>query len=363
MPNQHDYVLILAGGGGTRLWPMSRKNLPKQLVPLIDERTMFKTSVDRLNPLFPPERIYIVTGKDYAAALKAEASHIPPENFIIEPYGKDSAPAAALAIGIIHKRDPLATVALLTADHHIAKVDEFLGVLRAAYQIANDRHIVTLGISPTYPATGFGYIRQGEEITKVRGHNCYHAVKFTEKPDAVTAAQFVTSGEYTWNSGMFIWRTEHALSEFERQQPAIRAALDELEPTIDTPQFETALNVIWEKMPRISLDFAVMEGAERMVIIPVDIGWSDVGSWDSLYEVLDPDEAGNRFKGKKSDEHIILETSNTMIYSDRLTVAIGIEDTIIIDTDDVLLICRKDHSQSVKDVVNHLRTSHKDDYL
>ncbi|MBZ0278290.1 MAG: mannose-1-phosphate guanylyltransferase, partial [Anaerolineae bacterium] len=208
---EHYYALIMAGGGGTRLWPMSRQDTPKQLLPLVDDVSMFRTTVDRLLPLFPPERIYIVTGRRYVEAMHQDVPEIPMANFITEPYGRNSGPAAGLGIAVIQQRDPEAVVAIMTSDHHIAKQDTFREVLKAAHELANDGYIATLGISPSFPSTGFGYIRQGEQLTRLNGFDCYHSRGFTEKPDPVTATAFIASGEYSWNSGMFIWRAKQAM--------------------------------------------------------------------------------------------------------------------------------------------------------
>jgi mannose-1-phosphate guanylyltransferase len=352
----------MAGGGGTRLWPMSRQDTPKQLLPLVEDKSMFKTSVDRLAPLFAPDQIYVVTGLKYAEILRAHAPEIPAENFIIEPYGRESGPAAALGLSVIYKRDPEATVAILTADHHITRKDVFRDVLAAAYDVAQQGYIVTLGISPSYPATGFGYIHQGEELTKVNGFTAYVSLGFTEKPNAVTATSFLASGDYTWNSGMFIWRADRALEEFARQQPDMYGHFRDLMPTIDTHEFEAKLEDIWDYVTKISLDYAVMEGAQNVAVIPVDIGWSDVGSWDSLFEVLKLDKFGNSFKSREPLK-VILDTANTLVYSDKLIVTIGVKDIIVVETPDALLICHKDRTQDVKEVVNHLLTTRNYKYL
>jgi mannose-1-phosphate guanylyltransferase len=358
----HYYALIMAGGGGTRLWPMSRKNMPKQLLPLIDEQSMFRTSVLRLAPLFSPDRVFVVTGRDYVDMLRADVPEIPPKNFIVEPYGKNNGPAVGLALTVIQKHDPEATVALLTADHHIAKKETFREVLTVAHNVAQENYIVTLGIAPTFPSTGFGYIRQGELLEQVNGFTCYKSRGFTEKPNVVTATKFLASGQYSWNSGMFIWKVGQAMSEFQHQRPQMFDRLMELTPLIDTPEFEAKLEEIWEGFPALSIDFLIMEGAQNMAVIPVEIGWSDVGSWGSLFEVLDADKFGNCYKGHGPDR-IILDSHNTLVYSDRLTVTIGLDDIIIVDTEDVLLVCHKDRSQDVRDVVNHLRSTDNDSYL
>ncbi|HLV35099.1 MAG TPA: mannose-1-phosphate guanylyltransferase [Spirillospora sp.] len=359
---EHFYAMIMAGGGGTRLWPMSRQDTPKQLLPLVEEESMFKVSVRRLAPLFKPEQIYVVTGRLYFDVMRNDVPEIPLENFIIEPYGRDTAPAAALGITVIHERDPQATVAILTADHHITKTEVFRNVLQTAYELACDGRIVTLGLSPTYPATGFGYIRQGEPLATINGFQAYRSLGFTEKPDEQTAAHFIESGEYTWNSGMFIWKAATALKEFKRQQPEMYDQFQEIARVVDSEHFEDTLESIWDNIRKISLDFAVMEHAEDIVVIPVDIGWNDVGSWDALFDVLKLDKNGNHFKGK-SPVNVIIDTKNTLVYSDKLTVTIGIEDIIIVDTPDALLLCHKDRAQDVKEVVNKLLTNKNYKYL
>ena len=358
----HFYAVILAGGGGTRLWPMSRADVPKQLLSLVEENSMFHVSVERLAPLFTPEQIYVVTGAKYVEAMRADAPEIPADNFIVEPYGKNTAPAAALAVTVIHQRDPQATIALLTADHHIAFKSRFRQVLQAAYQLAQDDYIVTLGISPSLPSTGFGYIRRGEQIKTVEDFTCYESCEFTEKPDTQTAMRFIRSGEYCWNSGMFIWRTDRALREFEQHQPEIYASMMQLQPAVDTPQYDARLAEVWEQVPKVQIDAGLMEQTDRIAVIPVDIGWSDVGSWEALFDVLDLDTDGNGFKGS-SPNRLVIDTKNTLVYSDKLTVTIGVEDLVIVETQDVLMICKKNRTQDVKKVVDMLRDMKNEVYL
>lgn len=359
---EHYYAVILAGGGGTRLWPMSRSDLPKQLLPLIEDMSMFRVSVERLAPLFAPDHIYVVTGERFADKMRADAPGIPAENFLVEPEGRNTAPAAALAVAVISKRDPEATIALLTADHHIAFKERFRSVLQAAYALAQDRVIVTLGISPSMPSTGFGYIQRGKLIREVDGFQCFRSVKFTEKPDQLTARLFIRSGEYSWNSGMFIWRSDLAMDEIKRQQPVMYEMLTRYQPFVDTPESGAKLREIWSEMPKLQLDVAVMEGAEHIAVIPVDIGWSDVGSWDALFDVLDLDVDGNGFKGS-APNRIIIDTKNALVYSDKLTVTIGVEDLVVVDTSDVLMICHKSRAQEVRKVVDLLRDMDEQEYL
>ena len=357
------YALIAAGGQGTRLWPMSRVKVPKQMLPLIDDHSMFRTSVDRISGLFAPEEIFVVTGRNYAEELRQEVPHIPASNFIIEPYAKNTAPALALALATIQSRDPEAMVAILTADHHIADPDKFCGVLQAAREIAQDGRIVTLGISPLHPATGYGYIQQGPAIAEVDDFTVYQSKRFTEKPDIVRATQFLASGQYSWNSGMFIWKVSKAMSDFERFQPAIYAMCTYLQSAFDAPDYQQKLEGIWDTMPNLSIDVAIMEKAENIAVIPIDIGWSDIGSWSSLYHILPQDNFGNCIKGDATDNRVILDTRDTLVYSDRLTVAIGVEDMVVVDTDDVLLICHKDRTQDVKQVVDYLKENGNEEYL
>lgn len=358
----HYYALIMAGGGGTRLWPMSRRDRPKQMLSLVEEQSMFRISVERLAPLFPPERIYVVTGERYVEGLQADCPEIPAQNFVVEPNARNTAPAAGLAIATIQQRDPQATVVLLTADHHIGKKDAFRDVLATAHDIAQDGYIVTLGISPSYPSTGFGYIRQGEPHAQQNGFTAHVALEFTEKPSLETATQFLASGEYTWNSGMFVWKADVAMGEFARQQPDMHTLLTRIKAAVDTPDYAAVLAETWESIPEDSIDFAIMEGAEKMAVIPVDIGWSDVGSWASLFEVVELDADGNHFRNP-ADKRIVIDTQDTLVYTNRMAVTIGVKDLILVDTGDVIMVVHKDHAQDVKEVVNRLKAEKRHDYL
>ncbi|MCC6613643.1 MAG: mannose-1-phosphate guanylyltransferase [Anaerolineae bacterium] len=359
---EHFYALIMAGGGGTRLWPMSRKQTPKQFLPLVEDESMFRVSVTRLSPLFSPDHIYIVAGERYADEVKKQAPEIPEQNFILEPSARDSGPAAALGVAVIHQRDPEATIAILTADHHIADKAGFRDALASAYDVAQQGYIVTFGISPSLPSTAYGYIRRGQPLTQARGLQAYHAAKFEEKPPLDVAIQFLTSGEYSWNSGMFIWRADQAMAEFKRQRPDYYQQMTRIAAAVDTPAYQGTLRAAWEGFERKSLDYAVMEHAERIAVIPVDIGWSDVGSWSTLYDVLSTDDSGNCARGNAAG-WIAIDTHNTLVYSGKLVATIGVNDLVVVETDDALLICTRERAQDVKTVVEHLKATNQHDLV
>lgn len=355
------YAMIMAGGGGTRLWPLSRRTRPKQSLPLVTEETMFRVSVERLFPLIPIERIYVVTGADQVDVLRADVPELPAENFIIEPFARDNGPAAALGISYISAKDPDAIIAYLPSDHHITDEKGFLRSLEVAFETAQKDYIVTLGISPSFPSTAFGYIKRGEHIDTRQQIEIVEAVGFREKPDIETAAQFITSGQYCWNAGMFIWQAKQAQAEFERQQPEMFKLMTAIEESVGTLNYQTTLEELWGDMPKIALDYAIMEHAERMVMLPVDIGWSDIGSWAALYDVLA--ESVNGAKNVLHNNHgelIALDSSGSLIHSERLVVTIGMEDIVVVDTDDVLLICRRDKAQDVRAAVNKLKENGRD---
>jgi mannose-1-phosphate guanylyltransferase len=354
---EHYYAVIMAGGGGTRLWPLSRRKRPKQMLSLFDERTLFQTSVQRLEGVFPPERILVVTVSEQAEELRQQTPYIPKENFLLEPMPRGTASVVGLGAIAIQQRDPQAVMAVLTADHYIGNESLFRDILGTAYDVAQDGYLVTLGIEPTFPATGFGYIQRGEDLGAYRGMAVYRVSQFKEKPDEEQARAMLQTGDHSWNSGMFVWKVESILAEFRRQMPQLANALETISLSWRTPKKDKVLDKVWPSIQPETIDYGIMEHASSVVVIPAaDLEWSDVGSWDSLFNILDADEDGNIIMG---GEHVGLDTRQTLVYMDkerRLIVTIGVQDLVLVDTGDVLLVCKKDQAQQVRQVVNQLKS-------
>ena len=354
------YAVIIAGGSGTRLWPLSRRSRSKQSLKLVGERTMFQHAVDRLAPLFQPEQIYVVTRKDQSALLSSQVPDLPLSNFINEPVGRGTAPAIGLAAVHLRQRDPEATMAVLTADHYITSTEQFQQALEAASSIAKDGHLVTLGIKPVSPSTGFGYIQQGESMGIIHGFPFFRVERFTEKPELDVARQMVTSGKYSWNSGMFVWRVDRILEEFQNQMPDLYALLLEVEAALERLDYQAVLVQVWNGVSEQTIDYGVMEHAKDVVVIPVEIGWTDVGSWASLAELLPPDQDGNIFIGPYKE----IDTHNTLVFGGkRLVATIGVKDMVIVDSEDALLVCAKKREQEVREIVEHLKTNGESQWL
>jgi mannose-1-phosphate guanylyltransferase len=352
----HYYAIIMAGGGGTRLWPLSRQARPKQMLSLFDDRSLFQTAVNRLEGLFPPERILVVTVQEQAAALQEQAPHIPVQNYLIEPEPRGTASVVGLAAIALQQRDPQAVMAILTSDHYMKNEARFRQVLQVAFQVAQDGYLVTLGVEPTFPATGYGYIQQGEKIGDYQGMQAFNVLHFKEKPDPDAANRLYHSGDHVWNSGMFIWRVEQILAEFNRQMPELAAGLSTIAEAWPSSGRGAVIQQVWSQLKSETIDYGIMEGAQNVAVVPAaGIGWSDVGSWDSLFDLLEGDQQHNIIIGAK---HLGLDTRETLVYVEgakRFIVTIGVEDLVVVDTGDVLLICSKDQAQRVRQVVHLLR--------
>ena len=356
--NEHDYAVIMAGGGGTRLWPLSRRETPKQMLRLSGERTMFQVAVDRLEGLFPPDRILVVTVADQAKKLRNQEPRIPEENYLLEPMPRGTASVVGLAAVAIQHRDPDGAMVVLTADHFIQEAERFRSLLMSALEAARDGFLITLGIQPTAPVTGYGYIQRGEKEGSYRNVDAFKVARFKEKPDEASAKRFIESGDHYWNSGMFIWKVDRILEEIKWQMPQLEGILSPIASAWGGDDQDEVLNTLWPDIVPETVDYGIMENAKQVVVLPAaDLGWNDIGSWDSLFDVLPADQYGNILVNA---DHFGIDTESALICSggpQRLIVTIGVSDLVVVDTEDALLICSRDEAQKVKRVVNYLKES------
>ena len=363
--NPHTYAVIMAGGGGTRLWPLSRRKTPKQALKLLGEKTLFQTTVERLEGFFPIERILVVTVAEQADLLKKQVPELPEENFLIEPAPRGTASVVGFAATILHHRDPEAVMALFPADHFIRNRDLFYHLLGTAVDVAQKDYLVTLGITPTFPATGYGYIQRGKKLEDNFAYPVYNVARFKEKPGKEEAYEMSVRGGYSWNSGMFIWRTQTILSEIDQQMPELKSVLDEISDSLASPELASIIQKVWMPLKSETIDYGIMENAEKVAVLPASgLDWSDVGSWDSLFDVVLPNDAhGNILL---NGECIAEDTRNSLVYGNnekRLVVTIGVDDLVIVDSGDVLLIAQRDQAQNVREIVEKLKKENKKEYL
>ncbi|KHD79062.1 mannose-1-phosphate guanylyltransferase [Actinoplanes utahensis] len=364
------YGVVLAGGTGTRLWPLSRAGHPKFLHPLTGtEASLLQATVDRLDTLTSPDRVFVVTGVAHAAAVSRQLSAVPDENVLVEPSPRDSCAAIALAAAVIARRDPEAIMGSFASDHLIADKEAFTGVIRQAMEGARQGLLMTLGITPTRPETGYGYLQCGGAI----GDGPQLTVEeFKEKPTYEVAEGYVKSGGYLWNAGMFVWRVDAFLAELHRQQPQLAAGISRIAAVWGTAEQEEVMGDVWPTLPKISVDYAVMEGAAavgRVGTVPGDFGWNDVGDFHTLGEVLTADQAGNVVVGHQgsSEKHTVLlrDTESLVVVpsSGRLVAAMGVRDLVIVDTPDAVLVCPRERAQEVKQLVDHLKELGQHGYI
>ena len=352
------YVTILAGGSGTRLWPRSRKASPKQLLNLVSDRSMLQQTVDRVLPVVPAERIYILTGPDHAAAIAAQLPQLPPDNILVEPSPRGTAPCLGLAaMRLRQQAGDDAVMISLHADHVILMEDEFRQALATAVATARCGYLVTVGIVPAYAATGFGYIERDAALDCVPDCDVYSVSRFAEKPPLEVAQQFAASGRHYWNAGYFVWQLGHILAEFERLLPTTYSELDQ----VAGPDPEAAA-AAWDRIAPVTIDVGIMEQAHQVAVVPCDMGWDDVGSWAALASILPRDAEGNVVMA--DTPHIAIDTTNTLIYSPgKLVATIGADNLVIVDTPDVLLVLTQERAQDVSALVKELRRRGLDQYL
>ncbi|WP_433793523.1 mannose-1-phosphate guanylyltransferase [Actinoplanes sp. CA-252034] len=364
------YGVVLAGGTGTRLWPLSRAGHPKFLHPLTGtEASLLQATVDRLDTLTSPDRVFVVTGVAHAAAVSRQLAAMPEENVLVEPSPRDSCAAIALAAAVIARRDPEAIMGSFASDHLIADKEAFAAVIRQAMTGARQGLLMTLGITPTRPETGYGYLQCGPAV----GDGPLLKVEeFKEKPSYDVAESYVKSGNYLWNAGMFVWRVDTFLAELHRQQPQLAAGVSRIASAWGTADQEEVMGDVWPTLPKISVDYAVMEGAAavgRVGTVPGDFGWNDVGDFHTLGEVLTADGAGNVVVGQDNGGErptvLLRDTEGLVVVpsSGRLVAAMGVRDLVIVDTPDAVLVCPRERAQEVKQLVDHLKELGQHGYI
>ncbi len=353
------HAVIMAGGAGIRLWPLSRKARPKQLLRLFDGRSLLRRSYDRVAALLPPEAIHIITNDGHLDAVAEELPEIPKENLIGEPVGRDTANAVGLSAAILAQRDPEAVIGVFTADHIITPTDRFCQAVDEAFQVAegNGDALVTLGIRPIRPDTQYGYIHRGERVSD----RAFEVIQFTEKPSVTSAVQYLSSGEYYWNSGMFVWRASTILEQIEKHLPQTHAAVGEIARAWDTPQRAEKLGTLYPSLMRISIDFAVMERADRVLAVEMDCHWVDVGSWPALESVVAADEQGN--VSACSDVLHLASRGNIAVSEQKHLIAtIGVDDLVIVHSPDATLICKKRDAHGIKELFENIKQKFGDEY-
>jgi mannose-1-phosphate guanylyltransferase len=348
------HAVIMAGGSGTRFWPKSRRDRPKQLLRLVGDATMLEQTIARIEPLVPRDRILIVTGADQAAATRALLPDLPSANVIAEPCPRDTAPCVGLAASIVAKREPAATMIVMPADHVIEPAAAFHATVRAAVGlIDNDPStLVTFGIKPSHPETGYGYIERGALVEVRDGIAVYRVLQFREKPDRATAEQFLSNGNFDWNSGIFVWRAATILNELRAHRPDLASGLEQISQAIGTPGEPEALATLFPRLERVPIDKAVMERAANVLVLEVAYRWSDVGDWRALASLLDRDASGNAVEG----DVLARDTTGSILISGDggLVAALGVDDLVIVHSGKATLVARKDQLDKLKALVESL---------
>jgi mannose-1-phosphate guanylyltransferase len=364
-----DYGVIMAGGSGTRLWPLSRASQPKQLLPVVRGKSLLQLSYERLRGMLPADQIYVCTGEGWRDAVLANLPELPHENLLGEPAGRDTANAVGFPAAVLQKRDPDAVFAVVTADHVIEPVERFQQSLRTAFDVvAKQRNaLVTFGIVPTFGHTGLGYVQRGEALTDVAG--AHKVIAFKEKPDKPTADRYVDSGRYYWNSGMFVWRADTVLNELATHLPPSYDGLTKIAAAWNGPSQQQVLKDVYEKLPKISIDYAVMEPASQgkgraaVYVVEMNVEWLDVGSWTTLAETMTVDARDNATDAAMC---VLVDSDSNIILSrdpEHLVSLLGVTDMIVVHTRDATMICPKSEAQRVKDLVGKVKEKYGDRFM
>lgn len=349
--------MIMAGGGGTRFWPRSRAARPKQFLTFSGDRTLLQGTFDRAEALISPEQMWVITTAAHAEQAHHQLEKIPRSQIVGEPMGRDTAACIALGAALIHRSDPDGVMVVMPADHVIEPPREFQRALSAAYQLAqeNPQALITFGITPTFPSTGYGYIHRGAASSEWNGVKAYQVRQFAEKPDLLTAQQYLATGEYYWNSGIFVWKVAAILKELERLKPQILQAAQRIAAVWGTPSQEAVFQEEYAKVEKISIDFAVMEKAQQVLVLAAPYSWDDVGSWLALERKNPQDAQGNTVLA----QHIGINTHHCVIVSDpnKIVATIGVRDLLIIQDGDAILIADRKEESTVKEIVERLKKS------
>ena len=354
------YHVIIAGGSGSRFWPKSRNDTPKQLLKMLGDDTMIRLTYNRLEKISRADHILVVASKELSIHINKEIPEIPKKNYIIEPSRKNTAPAIGLAALHVFKRDSEAIMGVYPADHIIMGDTKFKTIIgRARKMVEQQASLLTIGIKPTYPATGYGYIQYDiRKKTEMKG--VYKVKTFAEKPEKVTAEKFVQSGEFLWNGGMFVWKAKIILLEMKTFMPELHQSLDSIYDALSTSQYETVLDREWELVQPESIDYGILEKANNVYTVKADFEWSDLGTWESLFKAFEKNEQGSLHEG----EVVTVDSKNNLVISpNRLTALIGVEDLVVVNLMDVTLIMPQSESEKVKTIVKMLESMNKEDYL
>lgn len=361
MMNKNHYVAIMAGGIGSRFWPMSRTAFPKQFLDILNtDRTLIQETYDRFKKFIPEENIYIVTSQEYIALVKEQLPEIDLKNIVAEPSRKNTAPCIAYISYKLNEINNKGALICAPADHIILDSTAFTKVcLEALSFVLHHKALITLGIKPTHPNTGYGYIQFDQHPAS---DNVYKVKTFTEKPDRDLAKTFVSSGEFLWNAGIFVWQIKNIVHAFEQHLPEIAEIFEAEKSLFNTAKEKEAIDRIYPQCTNISIDYGIMEKADNVYIIPSSFGWSDLGTWNSAHENMEKDYLGNAVAG---NEVIVIDATQNMVHvpNDKLVLLQGLNDYIIVDTKDVLLICKKDKEQEIKQYVAEIKRSKGDKYL
>ena len=366
---EHTYIVILCGGGGTRLWPGSRKQTPKQFINFFSENSLYKEAVDRAKKIVPVERIFIITNKDYVDEVKREFPQVLKKNIIAEPFKKNTALAMGVAAAYVYKRDPQAVIVNFASDHTVEDLEKAKKTVLASAKTAFDKNIlVAVGISPTFAHTGYGYIKTGKILQKVDNLPVFKALEFKEKPDLKTAKKFLKKGNYYWNANWYTWSAKAILEAFKKFSPGLYKNIKRIYQTIGTKQEQKILKQEYKKAKEEQIDTAISEKVGNLVVIPGKFGWNDVGSWNVVFDLAAKNKDNNvviqSSRATKKQAIIAHDSRNNLIhYHDQLVALVGVEDLIIVDTKDALLVCKKDRAQEVKKIVQKLKEQKKQEYL